>query len=322
MLQINDARTGRFVLDYLCKNYQQVNWIVDFDTYKGWKVSAINNHINSEIDKLDLRDSSILEYELTNHINNQLIDINSFNWIDINNTRQCNYLSIFTTVCISQFSTRTQSFELTNVDPKSAYRPPNDPLPLEMQDRYQSIIDFVDYFIIRDDIPGERRQNSYIHHRTRIVENLQKQWQEIEPLSKLYDSFFEQDDYYEQRMEWAWSYVKKNEWNHPIIQPNATDSHEDLVKATFDMYPDSFGAVENLFKKMRNAWYQKKSKSGNTERKNYSISMSVEKMTKLDEIKAFHGKSRTFVLENLIDRAHKKMLKDQKETDLLGDDDD
>lgn len=321
MLHINDARTGSFVLNYLCNNFQEINYTINLDTYKGWKPNQISSHINEEINKLNVRDLVNLENNVSNHINDNLIDLNLFNWININNKRQCNYLSIFTAVCTFQFSIGTQSFELSNVDPKDTYIHQGNPLPLEREDRYQSIIDFVDYFRIRDNIPGERRQYTYLEHRTLIVENLQKQWQEIEPLSSLYDSFFEQDDYYEQRMEWAWNYVKKQEWNHPIIQPNSTDSHEDLVKATFDMYPDSFGAVENLFKKMRNAWYQKKSKSGNTERKNYSISMAVEKMAKLDEIKAFHGKSRTFVLENLIDRAHKKMLKEQKETDLLGDDD-
>ena len=318
MLHINDARTGRLVLGYLCHNYPEVNETVSFNTYKGWKPNKISSHLNEVLIKLNFIDPEGIENELLTYIQDHLIDINLFNWIDINNKRQCNYLSIFTKVCTSQFSIATQSFELTNVDPKDTYRHPSSPLPLELDDRYQSIIDFVDYFRIRDNIPGERRQNTYIHHRTRIVENLQKQWQEIEPLSKLYDSFFEQDDYYEQRMEWAWNYVEKNKWNHPIIQPNSTDSHEDLVKAAFDMYPDSFGAVENLFKKMRNAWYQKKSKSGNTERKNYSISMSVEKMAKLDQIKACYGKSRTFILENLIDRAYENMTENQKEIDLLG----
>lgn len=322
MLQINDARTGRYVLAYLCDNYQNLNYRIDFDTYKDWTPRAINTHINEQINKLNVRHPARLDHNLSNHINNNLIDINLFNWIDINNKRQYNYLSILIKICDRHFSPETQSFELTKTEQQSILLGSKDPLPLEPKDRYQSIIYFVDSFRIRDEIPGERRQKSIIEHKALIVENLQKQWQEIEPLSSLYDSFFEQDDYYEQRMEWAWSYVKKQEWNDSIIQPNSTDSYEDLVKATFDVYPDSFGAVENLFKKMRNAWYQKKSKSGNTERKNYSISMAVEKIAKLDEIKAFHGKSRTFVLENLIDRAHKKMLKDQKETDFLGDDDD
>lgn len=317
MLNINDARIGRFVLAYLSHRYQEISYKVDFDTYKGLNPNKISNHINDVIKVLERYGISTVENEISDIINNNLVVIDTFNWIDINNKRQCNFLSIIVLISQFQFSPPSQSFDLILTGDAPLY-----PLPLKMQDRYQSIIDIVDVFKVPDQIVGEMIQISSIEHKSRIINNLKNKWLEIEPLSKLYDSFFEKDDYYEQRMEWAWSYVKKNEWNHSIIEPNSTDSHEDLIKATFDIYPDSFGAVENLFKKMRNAWYQKKSKSGNTERKNYSISMSVEKMAKLDEIKAFHGKSRTFVLENLIDRAHKKMLKDQKEVDLLGEDDD
>jgi len=114
-----------------------------------------------------------------------------------------------------------------------------------------------------------------------------------------------------EQLRWAATYLatrgllEKHE--HPKNRPFGEQvTYEDLLRIGRRLLDK-----ERLIKKMRDAWYQKKSCARESSRKTYSFTLRPETKIKLKEL-AGDG-SASAILETLIDKAYKaKLRKDQK----------
>lgn len=297
---------------YLIDSYQ-LNDQVSESTYSNWNMNKINKDIEQLIANCNESYPDDLVDDLINHINENVLDESHMDVFNRTDRRQCSYLAFLVSVHRCEFISRIQSFGIIDRQQQTF-----NPIPNSTEHRYGRIVFFVDNFFVPDEIRGERchrKLPSTLEHKERLVQDLNSLWENIKPLEKLYDPFFKDDEYLEVKQKWAWDYIKRQEWVHPAISENEGDSYADLVKLAFDTQRRGLDSIEKNFKKMRNAWYQKKNKmsSSGQDKKSYGILMSPDVMTQLDEVKDFYNTSRSNLLEDLVKSAHKMMLKKKAE---------
>lgn len=306
-LDIQNKRFARAVSYALDVNFGQHS-DVTANTYSELDMNKIHNELVDKVERYaeedSLNDEDLIKY-LNHFVTNVLLPDSKLAWIDRDNRRLCNFLD-----WVIKSNTFSRERFIRNRRAEG--------LGANQSERYNAVIFFCDIQSL-----NEREDRLYqdflthadildkIHAKSKDINKCLKQaWREVEELSSYYKSFINDDELSSERESWGWDYIQNKRLNMSNIIKTQGYSYADLIMLTFDAmaFQQGVAEAELALRKMRNAWYQKRSKmKGDT--KSISFNLSPSSIKKLKELKAFHGNSNSALVEALIESAHKKMLK-------------
>lgn len=313
---VQDSRQARIVAHLLEVDSDNISSVKP-DLYAGMNMNKIHQDLEQRVSQ-DAKDYDLSKEDIVESMHHYITSIlpkEELSWIDKTNGRLCSFLNWVTTSYNVAESDLVPKEQLGERSLKG--------------DRYDAVVFFCDRESLRytakktlkdqqleeivSKLPNyepDNPENSIRDSADNINSLLKDAWYEIEDLSSKYKSFLKKDEHFEIRQEWAWQYITSQGINASNIIKTDQDSYSDLVTLTFDALAFDCGRdyAELKLNKMRNAWYQKKSKM-KEDTKPISFSLSPDSIKKLKELKTFHDKSNSALVAALIGSAHKKMLK-------------
>lgn len=235
----------------------------------------------------------------------ECIDNNFFDWIDINNHRQCNYIWSFIR-CLKTNNFKKILMISVDIGKDDIIRPSEDyaeleqhlyiglmleSLPKNNKEKKDCFIAFIDLL------------NLEPHDKKELLNKIKLKWVRGSEKRDVVN-WVSKDN-----QSWAWNYLHDNKNPVWFIDTNLSTSLQDGIITTFDLLMDVPDTRELLFKKMKLAWSQKTYRDKDNGKKSVNIVLSEDIIKKLDSICVMTDRRKNEVMTRLIREEYDKVKK-------------
>lgn len=235
----------------------------------------------------------------------ECIDNNFFDWIDINNHRQCNYIWSFIR-CLKTNNFKKILMISVDIGKDDIIRPSEgyaefeqhlyiglmlESLPKNNKEKKDCFIAFIDLL------------NLEPHDKKELLNKIKLKWVRGSEKRDVVN-WVSKDN-----QSWAWNYLHDNKNPVWFIDTNLSTSLQDGIITTFDLLMDVPDTRELLFKKMKLAWSQKTYRDKDNGKKSVNIVLSEDIIKKLDSICVMTDRRKNEVMTRLIREEYDKVKK-------------
>lgn len=223
----------------------------------------------------------------------QLLPSQELEWISPKNERLCFWLW-----CFCRLVTRNDPWRgerlVIQFDQRETNRPYIDyglnPLPFTTQERYDSIVDFLDL------------GGATLEDKRRLLQKWRYLWEDINAVEHFPTPSKDSDQFH----CWLWSYIISNK-EYPIEhwfipKPKTPKEKFNASVAAFDIWQTDVSTKKLFIIRMKKAWSQKKHRltMGKHNKKSYNFTLTTSTKKLLDEMAESAELSRNEFLEHLI----------------------
>ena len=240
----------------------------------------------------------------------ECINLNYFSWININNSRLCNY--IWSYIRLFKMSSITNSFTgASKINKDDILNTTSDPrdnftlktslylyelfclklLPNNNKEKKDCVISFFDMLDASPILKGK------------IINELERKWITYSE-KKDVDKWINKEN-----QAWAWNYIYAN--SNPVwfYDNGQFNNLQDGIVTTFDLLNEIPDSRQLLLKNMKSAWSQKAYRDKNNGKKAVSIVLSEDIIKKLDFICENTDRRKNEVVTRLIREEYDKIKK-------------
>ena len=208
-------------------------------------------------------------------------------WIDKKNIRLCNWLWSLIKKRRSNYRIRTINTNEINLD-----RNHNTYI-----ERYNSLIKLFN------------KLNISKEKKIELINELKEIWSDdIVKYIKIKDLINENNT---TQIIWAYKYIEKTfnkRLNSDIFNIDNDDDYYHIIICYFDSIENSY-EKNDKFTSLKNAWSQKKYRDDNNGKKSYNFNMSIDITKKLDILSIKSNRSKSYIIEELINSEYMKLKK-------------